>query len=149
MGFTERSDFYGVQGGSMKNQYIAQKGRLWHFVDLRGGLARKRGAVILRGGLIPQCTLWSNWIIQILHYYCRKQHKNIKNSDYWTKCCYLSLSVLPSAYCDLRLLHLPQQQRFSVLGHSTPQILNVTSDHCAIYSFVFWFENGFIQVKPT
>ena len=91
MGFTERSDFYGVQGGSMKNQYIAQKGRLWHFVDLRGGLARKRGAVILRGGLISQCTLWSNWIIQILHYYCMKQHKNIKNSDYWTKCCYLSL----------------------------------------------------------
>ena len=61
----------------------------------------------------------------------------------------LSLSVLPSAYCDLRLLHLPQQQRFSVLVHSTPQILNVTSDHCAIYSFVFCFEYGFLQVKPT
>ena len=28
---------------------------------------------------------------QILHYYCRKQHKNIENTDYRTKCCYLSL----------------------------------------------------------
>ena len=27
------------------------------FADLRGGLARKRGVVFLRGGLIPRCTL--------------------------------------------------------------------------------------------
>ena len=28
------------------------------FADLRGGLAREKGVVFLRGGLIPRCTLW-------------------------------------------------------------------------------------------
>ena len=38
---------------------------------------------------------------------------------------------------------------FSVLGHSTWPILNVTSDHLCHtrMSFVFWFENGFLQVS--
>ena len=52
-----------------------------------------------------------NWIIQILYYHCRKQHKNIeKLTDYWTKCCYLS--ALLSIYCNLCFLHLCQQQDF-------------------------------------
>ena len=53
-----------------------------------------------------------NWIIQILHYFCRKQHKNIENPDFWTKCCYLSFSALLSAYCAFWFLHLPQRQGF-------------------------------------
>ena len=52
-----------------------------------------------------------NWIIQILYYHCRKQHKNIeKLTDYWTKCRYLS--ALLSIYCNLCFLHLCQQQDF-------------------------------------
>ena len=41
-------------GGVLKNQYIggiAKKGGLGQFVDLRRGLARKRGVVFLRGGV--------------------------------------------------------------------------------------------------
>ena len=47
-------------GGFTKNQYIGglpKKGRLGQFADLTEGLAKKRGVVFLRGGLIPQCTL--------------------------------------------------------------------------------------------
>ena len=148
MGFTERSDFYGVQGGSMKNQYIAQKGRLWHFVDLRGAWQERGGRWFWEGGWYPN----AHYDQTELYKYCiitAGSNTKISKIQIIEQNVVISLSVLPSAYCDLRLLHLPQQQRFSVLGHSTPQILNVTSDHCAIYSFVFWFENGFIQVKPT
>ena len=38
----------------MKNQYIggiAKKGGLGQFVDLRGGLARKRGGGVFEGGV--------------------------------------------------------------------------------------------------
>ena len=45
----------------MKNQYrggeLLKKGELGQFANLRGCLARKKGVVFLRGGLIPQCTL--------------------------------------------------------------------------------------------
>ena len=35
------------------------KGELGHFADLiRGRLTEKEGVVFLRGGLIPQYTLW-------------------------------------------------------------------------------------------
>ena len=61
MGFTERSDFYG--GGLEKSIYKGEgdclkRGRLGQFVDLRRGLARKRGEVFLKGGfdtLMPLC----------------------------------------------------------------------------------------------
>ena len=49
----------------MKDQYrggLPKKGGLGQFVNLRGGLARKRGDGIFDGGLIPQCTLcYKNW----------------------------------------------------------------------------------------
>ena len=32
------------------------------------------------------------------------------------------------------------------LGHSTPQSFVII---CAVYSFVFWFENGFLQIKSS
>ena len=56
-------------------------------------------------------------MIQILHYYCRKRHKNIKNSDYRTKCYYLSLlfSLLIATSASFPLLN---SRVFSVLGHS-------------------------------
>ena len=61
--------------------------------------------------------------MQILHYYCRKQHKNIENPQIIEQNFVISLSGLLSAYCDLRLL---PSLSFSVLGHSTPRISNVT-----------------------
>ena len=35
-----------------------------------------------------------NWIVQILHYYCRKQHKNIENSRIIEQNAAISLSLL-------------------------------------------------------
>ena len=53
-----------------------------------------------------------NWIIQILHYYCRKQHKNIKKlTDYWTKSSFL-FSLLP-VYCNLCLLFISWTKYFA------------------------------------
>ena len=73
-----------------------------------------------------------NWILQILHYYCRKQHKNIKNSRIIEQNLVLSfpfsLFTATCAYC-----RLPQWQNVSFLEQSTSRILNVTSDHsCCI-----------------
>ena len=81
-----------------------------------------------------------NWIIEILHYYYRKQHKNIKNSQiieqnliiclsvFLSVClsvCLslplsllslsLSFSALISVYYALRFLRLPSSRVFSVL----------------------------------
>ena len=70
-----------------------------------------------------------NWMLQILYYYCRKQHKNIKNSQiieqnlvlFFPSLCLLWF-VLPVTFLKGRI--------FSFLEQSTLQILNVTSDHC-------------------
>ena len=48
-----------------------------------------------------------NWILHILHYYCRKQHKNIKISQIIEQ--NLVLSFPFSVYC-----HSPQQQHFFI-----------------------------------
>ena len=54
-----------------------------------------------------------NWILQILHYYCRKQHKNIENSRIIEQNLVLSLPfslfTATCAYCSL-----PQWQSFFV-----------------------------------
>ena len=55
-----------VLGGGRVHKKLTYRGDslkrgLVQFADLRGGLARKRRVVFLRGGgLIPQCTRWSN-----------------------------------------------------------------------------------------
>ena len=62
-----------------------------------------------------------NWIIQILDYYCRKQHKNIENSQiYWTRCWCLSLpfSLFTATCVSFTFL---SSRVFSVLGQSTPR----------------------------
>ena len=62
-----------------------------------------------------------------------------KLTDYWTKCCYLSLpfSLLTATYGSFAFLNC---RAFSVLGHSTSQILNVTSDLlCHIYIYIVLF----------
>ena len=76
----------------------------------------------------PNCQGISDWILQILHYYCRKQHKNIETHGLLNKilfslcpCLCLLRLVLPVTFLDSRV--------FSFLEHSTPRILNVTSDH--------------------
>ena len=77
-----------------------------------------------------------SWIIQIFHYYCRKQYKNIENSRIIEQNLFLSLpfSQFTTACASC---HLP----------STAKFLNVTSDHsCCIY-FCSVVENGFLQVK--
>ena len=66
-----------------------------------------------------------NWIIEILHYYYRKQHKNIKNSQIIEQNLVISLSLslslslsfsaLISVYYGLRFLRLPSSRVFSVL----------------------------------
>ena len=65
--------------------------------------------------------------------------KYCKVTDYWTKCCYLSLS--PSL-CLLQLaLPLPSEF-FQFFKHHKWSFVKY------IVSF-FWFENGFLQVKPS
>ena len=68
------------------------------------------------------------WIIQILHYYCRKQHKNIENSQIIEQNVLISLpfSLLTVTCTSFAFFN---SRLFSVLGHSTLQILNVISDH--------------------
>ena len=52
-----------------------------------------------------------NWILQILHYYCRKQHKNIENLGIIEQNLFLSLpfSLFTATYASCRL---PQRQEF-------------------------------------
>ena len=58
-----------------------------------------------------------NWIIQILHYYCRKQHKNIENSWIIEQNVAISLlfSLLTATCAYFTFLN---SRVFSVLGHS-------------------------------
>ena len=88
--------------------------------------------VFLKGNPNHQGML--SWIIQIYHYYCRKQYKNIKNSQR------LLSKIFFSPCLSLCLLQLVLPVTFL-----NGRILNVTSDHsCRIY-FHFLFENGFLQ----
>ena len=77
-------------------------------------LARRKG--ILKGNPNFQGIL--NWIIQILHYYCREQHKNIENS--WVIEQNVAISLC-SSHCLLQLV-LPsvflKGKVFLVLGYS-------------------------------
>ena len=82
-----------------------------------------------------------NWIIQILHYYCRKQHKNIENSRIIEQNFAISLSALLSAYCDLRFLRLPQRQS---IFSSWTQFWTSQVIIRAVYSLIFYFENRFL-----
>ena len=80
-----------------------------------------------------------NWIIQIPHYYCKKQHKNIENSQIIEQNVVISHCDPLAVYCDLYFLCLPQQQSFfsSWTQYSAKfhKILNVTSGHlCRIVS---------------
>ena len=52
-----------------------------------------------------------NWILQILHYYCRKQHKKIENLGIIEQNLFLSLpfSLFTATYSSCRL---PQRQEF-------------------------------------
>ena len=56
-----------------------------------------------------------NWIIQILHYYCRKQHKNIENSRIIEQNLSLLFSLLTVTCASFAFLN---GRVFSVLGHS-------------------------------
>ena len=58
-----------------------------------------------------------NWIIQILHYYCRKQHKNIENS--WIIEQNVAISLLFSLLtATCAYFTFVNSRVFSVLGHS-------------------------------
>ena len=61
-----------------------------------------------------------NLIIQILHYYCRKQDKNIENSQIIEQNIVISLpfSLFTATCASFAFL---SGRVFSVLGHSTPQ----------------------------
>ena len=64
-----------------------------------------------------------NWIIQTLHYYCWKQHKNIENSRIIEK----MLLSLCSSLCLLRLA-LPSSSSIAGYFQFLDTVLNVTSD---------------------
>ena len=67
--------------------------------------------VLLKGNPNFQDIL--NWILQILHYYCRKQHKNIKNSRIIEQNLVLFFPFsLFTATCTSR--RLPQRQNFFI-----------------------------------
>ena len=63
---------------------------------------------MLKGNPNSQAIL--NWIIQILHYYCRKQNKNIENLQIIEQ--NVVLSALLSVYCGLCFLWLPEFFQF-------------------------------------
>ena len=48
----------GITKNNIKGRGLPKNGGLGQFADLREGLARKRGMLLLRGELIPQYTLW-------------------------------------------------------------------------------------------
>ena len=77
-----------------------------------------------------------SWIIQIFHYYCRKQYKNIKNSRIVEQNLILSLpfSLFTRACASCRLPQRFKRHKWSFM--------------CPIY-FRFLVENGFLQVKPA
>ena len=70
-----------------------------------------------------------NWIIQLLHYYCWKQHKNIKNSWIIEQ----NIAISPcSSLCLLRLV-LPSPSSMAGYFQFLDTVLNVTSDYsCCI-----------------
>ena len=93
-----------------------------------------------------------NWIIQILHYYYSKQHKNIENSQIIEQNLIFSLSVLLSVYCSLHFLCLPSSRVFSVLGHRYSAKLNITSDHSQgtwFFSKLSLAKYQFLHKKPV
>ena len=83
-----------------------------------------------------------NWIIQILHYYYRKQHKNVENSQIIEQNLIIFSLCLSSVYCGLCFLHLPRSSVFQFFKHHKWSFVKYIVS-------LFWFENGFLQVKPS
>ena len=86
-----------------------------------------------------------NWIIQILHYYRRKQHK-ISKTQIIEQNLVISLPffLFTAACASFAFL---SGSVFSVLGHSkySVKLRSILTSQVIIreiYSFVFWFENG-------
>ena len=85
-----------------------------------------------------------SWILQILHYYCRKQHKNIENSQINEQNVVLSLcpslftaTCAPFTFISNRVFSVPVH---SIYSAKLCRILNIS---------ISWFENVFLQVKPS
>ena len=79
--------------------------------------------------------------IQILHYYCRKQHKNVENSRTVEQNVALSLC---SSLCLLRLA-LPSPSSTAGYFQFLDTVLTSQLIIRDVYSFVFCFENGFLS----
>ena len=90
------------QNTSISLQHISPTGRSMITIDLQNFFIFFKGNQNFQGIL--------NWILQILHYYCRKQHKNIKNSQINEQ--NVVMCLCPSVYCDLCSLLLSQRQSF-------------------------------------
>ena len=91
---------------------ITARGRGWDKENLQNFFIFFKGNPNFQGIL--------NWILQTLHYYCRKQHKNIKNSQINEQNVVMSLcpSLFTATCAPFTFL---SGRVFSVLGHSTPQ----------------------------
>ena len=102
-------------------------------------------ALVVQGNTNFQGIL--DWILQILHYYCRKQHKFIKNSWIIEQNLVLCLPFfLFTANCAS--WRLPHRQSFFKFP---PRILNVSSDHscCIWFRFLVWKWSKFSQLDIT
>ena len=93
-----RKNQVGSKVTSMKTTFYVIFDPTWtHMLPLKGP-----NKEFLKGNPNFQDIL--NWILHILHYYCRKQHKNIKISQIIEQ--NLVVSFPFSVYCDLRFLSL-------------------------------------------
>ena len=99
--------------------------------------------IYLKGNPNSQGIL--NWIMETLHYYYRKQHKNIENSQIIEQNLVISLSLLFSLFTTACA-------SFAFLAAEFFQFLKRHKWSFVKYIvLLYWFENanGFLQVKPS
>ena len=89
-----------------------------------------------------------NWIIQILHIFCRKQHKSIENSRI------IEQNVAVSLCSSLSLLQLVLRSPSSKTGYFQflDTVLNVTSDHLSVRAVIVSFSAvkiSFAKLSPA
>ena len=107
--------------------YLLKQGLTWNHLKPPRNYLKPPETSHIKGNPNFQGIL--NWIIQILHYYCRKQHKNMDNSRIIEQSVAISLC---SSFCLLRLA-LPSPSSTAGYFQFLDTVLNVTSDHsCCI-----------------
>ena len=97
----------------------------------------------------PNSQSLLNWIIQILHYRYSKQHKHIENSQITEQNLVISLSLSLSLSLPFSLFTTAYAS-FTFLAAELFQFFKRQKWSFVKYIvFLFWFENGFLQVRPS